>query len=381
MQAEHIPVHLGAMPAAVAAVLDEDHAAGRRRGSSTTPTRAAPTCPTSRSSRRVFDDGELLGFAASRAHHADVGGRVPGSMPADSTHAGRGGRRHRAARARRRGDRRAGRADAPARAAARRPARPARRQPRRRPARWASWPIASGSSSCARRRPRSSTTPSGARARASPTSTTGRAPPSTCSRRPTATSSCAWRATVDGDELTLDFSGSAAQHDGNLNCPLAVTASACLLRRARAHRPRHPAQRGRLPADHGDRARGLAAQRAPARRRRRRQRRDLLARGRPRARRLRPRARPGHDEQPHARQRRFDLLRDARRRPGRVRGRRRAQRRARRDVEHAQHAGRGARARVPAAGDRVRAAPRLGRRRAPPRRRRRRARARGARPT
>jgi N-methylhydantoinase B len=35
-------------------------------------------------------------------------------------------------------------------------------------------------------------------------------------------------ATVDGDELTLDFSGSAAQHEGNLNCPLAVTASACL---------------------------------------------------------------------------------------------------------------------------------------------------------
>ncbi len=27
---------------------------------------------------------ELVGFAASRAHHADVGGRVPGSMPADS---------------------------------------------------------------------------------------------------------------------------------------------------------------------------------------------------------------------------------------------------------------------------------------------------------
>jgi N-methylhydantoinase B len=31
------------------------------------------------------DDDELLGFAASRAHHADVGGREPGSLPADST--------------------------------------------------------------------------------------------------------------------------------------------------------------------------------------------------------------------------------------------------------------------------------------------------------
>ncbi len=35
------------------------------------------------------------------------------------------------------------------------------------------------------------------------------------------------RATVDGDRLTLDFTGTAPQHDGNLNCPLAVTRSAC----------------------------------------------------------------------------------------------------------------------------------------------------------
>jgi len=35
------------------------------------------------------------------------------------------------------------------------------------------------------------------------------------------------RATVRGDELELDFGGSAAQHAGNLNCPLAVTLSAC----------------------------------------------------------------------------------------------------------------------------------------------------------
>jgi N-methylhydantoinase B len=35
------------------------------------------------------------------------------------------------------------------------------------------------------------------------------------------------RATVAGERLVLDFGGSAAQHDGNLNCPLAVTLSAC----------------------------------------------------------------------------------------------------------------------------------------------------------
>jgi N-methylhydantoinase B len=34
-------------------------------------------------------------------------------------------------------------------------------------------------------------------------------------------------ATVEGDELTLDFDGTAAQHEGNLNCPLPVTLSAC----------------------------------------------------------------------------------------------------------------------------------------------------------
>jgi N-methylhydantoinase B len=33
--------------------------------------------------------------------------------------------------------------------------------------------------------------------------------------------------TVDGDELELDFAGTVAQHAGNLNCPLAVTRSAC----------------------------------------------------------------------------------------------------------------------------------------------------------
>ena len=46
MQAEHIPVHLGAMPAAVAAVLGEDHSQGRP-WILNDPFAAAPTCPTS----------------------------------------------------------------------------------------------------------------------------------------------------------------------------------------------------------------------------------------------------------------------------------------------------------------------------------------------
>ena len=33
--------------------------------------------------------------------------------------------------------------------------------------------------------------------------------------------------TITGDEIAFDFEGTAPQHDGNLNCPLAVTRSAC----------------------------------------------------------------------------------------------------------------------------------------------------------
>jgi N-methylhydantoinase B len=33
---------------------------------------------------------------------------------------------------------------------------------------------------------------------------------------------------IEGEQLLLDFTGSAPQHEGNLNCPLAVTSSACL---------------------------------------------------------------------------------------------------------------------------------------------------------
>jgi N-methylhydantoinase B len=88
MQAEHIPVHLGAMPAAVAAVLGEDHVSGPhppRPWILNDPYRGGTHLPDITVITPILHDGELLGFAASRAHHADVGGRVPGSMPADST--------------------------------------------------------------------------------------------------------------------------------------------------------------------------------------------------------------------------------------------------------------------------------------------------------
>jgi N-methylhydantoinase B len=84
MQAEHIPVHLGAMPAAVAAVRDEDHAPGRA-WILNDPYRGGTHLPDITVILPVFHGEELLGFAATRAHHADVGGPTPGSMPADSS--------------------------------------------------------------------------------------------------------------------------------------------------------------------------------------------------------------------------------------------------------------------------------------------------------
>src|SRR5919202_3295541 len=84
MQAEHIPVHLGAMPAAVEAIRAE----GPEPGDAwvlNDPYRGGTHLPDITVVSPVHVDGELAGYAASRAHHADVGGSVPGSMPADST--------------------------------------------------------------------------------------------------------------------------------------------------------------------------------------------------------------------------------------------------------------------------------------------------------
>jgi N-methylhydantoinase B len=85
MQAEHIPVHLGSMPAAVAAVLREEHAPGVSWVLND-PFAGGTHLPDITVITPVFLDAREgpIGFAASRAHHADVGGRVPGSMPADS---------------------------------------------------------------------------------------------------------------------------------------------------------------------------------------------------------------------------------------------------------------------------------------------------------
>jgi N-methylhydantoinase B len=83
MQAEHIPVHLGSMPDAVAAVLDEEQRPGEG-WILNDPYRGGTHLPDITLIAPIFIGGALTGFAACRAHHADVGGPTPGSMPSNS---------------------------------------------------------------------------------------------------------------------------------------------------------------------------------------------------------------------------------------------------------------------------------------------------------
>ncbi|HEY4401802.1 MAG TPA: hydantoinase B/oxoprolinase family protein, partial [Acidimicrobiia bacterium] len=86
VQAEHIPVHLGSMPASVRVAVDEfgdgikpgeqvvlnDPYAG---GTHLNDVTLVAPC---------FAGNELVGWAANRAHHADLGGMAPGSMPPEA---------------------------------------------------------------------------------------------------------------------------------------------------------------------------------------------------------------------------------------------------------------------------------------------------------
>jgi N-methylhydantoinase B len=80
-QAAHIPVHLGSMPASVAAVraalprlADGDVAVVND------PFAGGTHLPDVTLVSPVYEAGALIGYAANRAHHADIGGASPGSM-------------------------------------------------------------------------------------------------------------------------------------------------------------------------------------------------------------------------------------------------------------------------------------------------------------
>jgi N-methylhydantoinase B len=82
-QAEHIPVHLGSMPLSVQESLEEFTFEDGDVIILNDPYWGGTHLPDITLIAPVFC-GDLLGFAACRAHHADVGGRTPGSMPGDS---------------------------------------------------------------------------------------------------------------------------------------------------------------------------------------------------------------------------------------------------------------------------------------------------------
>jgi N-methylhydantoinase B len=84
MQAEHIPVHLGSMPDAVAAVLELEQRHGEH-WILNDPYRGGTHLPDVTLISPLLHEEAVIGFAASRAHHADIGGPTPGGMPADST--------------------------------------------------------------------------------------------------------------------------------------------------------------------------------------------------------------------------------------------------------------------------------------------------------
>ena len=268
-QAEHIPVHLGAMPDAVAAVAAHDPAPGEV-WILNDPYAGGTHLPDVTMVSRT-----ALGFAVSRAHHADVGAVEPGSMPADSrtldeegvvipptrlddetlaaprrAHAQPGGAARRLPRSARRAS--------PRRAARRRALRTPRARDRgRRDGRAV--------------RVLGASRPRGAR-RHSPTAATRRR---TCSKAIRGELVIRAAVTIAGDGIEIDFEGTAPQHDGNLNCPLAVARSASYFVVRCVTDPDLPASGGAFAPVTVQRARGLPRQRAPTRGRRGGERGDL----------------------------------------------------------------------------------------------------------
>ena len=220
-QAEHIPVHLGAMPDAVAAVRRQDPApddvfvlndpfsGGTHLPDITLVTRTR------------------VGFAVTRAHHADVGAKEPGSLPADSRRLDEEGIVIPPTRldervldalvarmrnpAERRGDLRA--QLAAHHLAERRLDELCERRGQEQVER-----AMDELHDYSERRVRAAVArlPDG---RFEATDVLEGADGTELELRVAVT--------VEGDELELDFAGTTAQHAGNLNCPLAVTRSAC----------------------------------------------------------------------------------------------------------------------------------------------------------
>ena len=220
VQAEHIPVHLGAMPDAVAAVVAHDPAPGEVWALND-PYAGGTHLPDITLVSRTE-----LGFAVSRAHHADVGGIEPASLPAFSTDLHQEGLvipptrlddelvEHIAASSRdpdeRRGDLRA--QLGAHRLAERRTAELVSRRGRRRVEQAMG---ALYAYSARRVRAGLAGLPD------------GRYEAEDVIEAVDGDLVVRAAVTIAGDEVEIDFTGTAPQHRGNLNCPLSVTRSAC----------------------------------------------------------------------------------------------------------------------------------------------------------
>ena len=238
MQAEHIPVHLGAMPAAVEAVVAERPEPGDA-WILNDPYRGGTHLPDITLVSPVHVGGELAGYAASRAHHADVGGRLPGSMPADSTtleeegvviepcRLVRGGELDRELLGsiveRMRGPRQRV-ADLRAQLAANRAGAARLTELAERHGLGTVREAMTATLDYAERRTRAAIEELGDGVREASDALEAADPAAPGGFAPL---ELRLRARVDGGSITLDFTGSADQHGGNLNCPLAVTLSAC----------------------------------------------------------------------------------------------------------------------------------------------------------
>jgi N-methylhydantoinase B len=219
------------MPAAVEAVRAEDPQPGDG-WLLNDPYRGGTHLPDITLVSPVHVGGELAGYAASRAHHADVGGRVPGSMPADSrtldeegvviepTRLVRGGELDREVLdrivERMRGPRQRV-ADLRAQLAANRAGAARMAELAERHGLDVLREAMDATLDYAERRTRAGVAALGEGGREA----------RDVLEAPEGDLELQLRATVKGDSITLDFTGSAPQHDGNMNCPLAVTLSAC----------------------------------------------------------------------------------------------------------------------------------------------------------
>ena len=85
-QAEHVPIHLGSMLKAVAPTIA---AVGRMDADDIVivndPFIGGAHLPDITLIAAVHSQTNLIGYVATRAHHSDVGGMEPGSMPGQST--------------------------------------------------------------------------------------------------------------------------------------------------------------------------------------------------------------------------------------------------------------------------------------------------------